>query len=389
MNEDKSIIAYWQYHKTSTKHQRHGTPTEVNVFATKSALIITSQPVQTIINSICNAASGGSKWKHENVPYPYYSEEKEKSGSTIVSYKPDLQIVLTEDDLWKQVQTFNDLDADILLACLAQLLKGPRENDERTVWIFASLLLAYRGIIPVTKADPSSPSGRRSAGHRKEDLEMINRSMWRIQNLWITLEQTVVDQRKSKRSKTGPKYMEYTYDERILSVDGLWRQRELDELPKPGEPPAPPTSPPIGWKIRAGDWLQVFVDQRQVAYLSQSILNYDPYHEMWEKRLARYFFFHYRMNGNHGTLSRNIGTLLDTLSLPVDRRNPTQVTRKPFEKALNRLVKDGHLDSWEYAEEIEYPRSGWLDTWLSNGIKTTVNPPVKKVSEAVQKVITQ
>ncbi len=103
-------------------------------------------------------------------------------------------------------------------------------------------------------------------------------------------------------------------------------------------------------------------------------LKYDPHNEKWEKRLARYFLFHMRMNGRIGVVNREIGPLLETLSLPIDTRFPERNTKQRFEKAMNRLVDDKQIDGWEYAEDMTLPARGWLPTWLNQKISIYFAP---------------
>jgi hypothetical protein len=129
--------------------------------------------------------------------------------------------------------------------------------------------------------------------------------------------------------------------------------------------------------MRAGAWLKTFLESpnRQVAYLCQKTLQYDPYREQWEKRLSRYFMFHIRMNarGSRAMFNREIGKLLKELSLIIDERFP-QRTRDRFEKALTRLVEDRQIDAWLYKAEMQLPARNWLGTWLEQSITVYVAP---------------
>jgi len=86
---------------------------------------------------------------------------------------------------------------------------------------------------------------------------------------------------------------------------------------------------------------------------------------MWEKRLGRYFTFHMRMDPRGGTtITREIGMLIEELSLPINHRDPEK-TRQRMEKALKYLVSDGIISAWNYhAENPKLPSRKWLETWL-------------------------
>ena len=332
-------------------------------------MISSCLPFQAVVASIHNAASGGDGWQHSTDQAPYFLYEK-GSGNTIVEYKEGYQDEVFNDQttacLWKQVQQFTDLDTDVLLAMMAHLIKCPEEDG--STWFFASTFLDYRGVKPRMQAD--TPGGaKRRAGHRQEDLADVGKSVDRIGKIWMTISQFIEEEtagatsRRKRRSRC-----QYSHRGRLLCIEEAWTQRELD-TDEPGME--------IGWKIRAGSWLKIFLESpnRQVAYLCQKTLQYDPYREHWEKRLSRYFLFHLRMNarGSSVVFNREIGKLLKELSLPIEEERP-QRTRDRFEKALNKLVEDRQLDAWQYKAEGQLPARHWLGTWLKQNITVYVAP---------------
>jgi hypothetical protein len=117
-----------------------------------------------------------------------------------------------------------------------------------------------------------------------------------------------------------------------------------------------------------------------VARVLQQALRYDPYHERWEKRLARYFTFHLRIGRKGGDpLPRRIGAVLDELRLSISRRNPS-VSRERFEKAMDRLVADGVVGGWGYSARAKatlakLPARGWLKDWLGCTVEVRVLRP--------------
>jgi len=126
---------------------------------------------------------------------------------------------------------------------------------------------------------------------------------------------------------------------------------------------------------------------KQIAWLCQQVLHYDPYRQIWEKRLARYCLFHLRLYASGGgTITRTLGTLINELSLSVDQRNPEK-TRKRFEQAMQCLEKDRQIESWAYAHDNEHlPRVHWLEIWLSWKVHITcapLNPFQRDLEEAM------
>jgi hypothetical protein len=136
----------------------------------------------------------------------------------------------------------------------------------------------------------------------------------------------------------------------------------------------------VAWRYKPGTWAAPFLAAPNLhfALLCQTTLQYDPYREQWEKRLARYFMFYLRISGgpNYGgtTIRRAVGDLLTELELPLDTTNP-QRTRKRFEQALARLVADRVIDAWDYAKDNpELPRRSWLPAWQQWGVYVTAAP---------------
>ena len=356
-------------------------PIVANIFAPGQAMISSCLPFQAVVSSIHNAASGADKWQHPTDQAPSFLYQKD-SGNTIIEYKGGQKDEVFNDQttafLWQQVQQFTDLDNDVLLAMIAHLIKCA-EKDGST-WFFASNFLDYRGVKPIMKHDTPSGHARR-AGHRQKDIAEVGKSVERIGNIWMIINQVIEEETAGATSRRKRrKRKEYSHRGRLLCIEEAWTQREL-ATNEPGIE--------IGWKMRAGSWLKVFLESpnRQVAYLCQKTLQYDPYREHWEKRLSRYLMFHLRMNagGSSVMFNREIGKLLKELSLPIDERFP-QRTRDCFEKALTKLVEDRQIDAWQYKAEVQLPTRNWLGTWLEQSITVYVAPtkpiPVEQEDEA-------
>jgi DNA-binding XRE family transcriptional regulator len=122
---------------------------------------------------------------------------------------------------------------------------------------------------------------------------------------------------------------------------------------------------------------------RQLALLSSEALRYDPYRQRPEKRLARYLSWQWRVGAHNGDFVRTyrISTLLDELGLELDEREPG-ATRERFEKALDCLLEDRMVSSWQYGEnwrEEDLPRKNWLPLWLEARIVVEA-PDVIKIA---------
>ncbi len=365
---------YWQLHQDTVGLDASSPPRRlpaVPVVVDKGALIASAIPVQAVIAAYSNAQSGAEQWSiKKHLPTYAFSRA---DGTTHIQMRPgDPEAALdavTIQSLWEQVRNLTDNDGDVLLTLIAQAIAAPHDEKGGT-WITSKAILDYRGIKPIMKKE----NGRvRRAGHRQENLADVAACISRMNNTWITVEQWIEDdinqEQQKKRSKKQKKYL-YTRDSRLIVVTDTIKQHELvreSESKTSREIESERPSLSVAWRYQLGSWLDPFLQgaNRQVAWLLQQVLSYDPYHQMWEKRLGRYFTFHMRMDPRGGTtITREIGMLIEELSLPINHRDPEK-TRQRMEKALKYLVSDGIISAWNYhAENPKLPSRKWLETWL-------------------------
>ncbi len=314
----------------------------------------TSQPFITTVESIQNAASGASRWRKANRQPPHYTRQTAKSSTTIEYGRTHQEQLFTDRailNLWRDVQEFSDRDADLLLSIFSAIIR--ETNGSGAAWIWASHFLDQRGVKPIIKRE----GGRsRRAGHRVEDVVDIDQAIYRLSKLWITIEEIFPARRKGSKARV------YRHQGRVLMVVETWSQETLDTEDETTE------CLPVAWKIRAGDWLMEYLQApRYVAALCDQSLTYDPYHEMWEKRLSRYFLFFLRINAKHSSsqMLRSVEELLHANSLPINQNDPRK-TRERFEKAMTRLLADHQIDQWEYLPKSmrTLPAKKWLPSWL-------------------------
>jgi len=371
-------VCYWEFHRA----QQHATSVEQGSYRTlpaiphiisRGALIAaTPLPVEAVIMAYSNAQHGASQWETKGL-LPTFAYRRDE-GVTQLQIRPsDEETVLdpsTIETLWQQVRQLSDIDGDVLLTLIAQAIASP---EKANVWITGKAILDYRGIQPMMKREANGK--KRRAGHRQEDLEEVAACIGRMSSTWISVEQWIEDdemmlpislKRRKKQQKQDGRYL-YTRESRLVIITEIIRQHELRQDGK-GEDSGK-LSLAVAWRYQLGSWLDPFLKgaNRQVAWLLQQVLSYDPYHQIWEKRLARYFTFHMRIASamRSVTLCREIGILIGELSLPINRRDPEK-TRQRFEKAMDRLVQDHIIATWSYLpEEFKLPLRKWLETWLS------------------------
>jgi len=327
-------------------------------------------PFQAAIASIHDAASKATKWVQTEDHAPYFRYEK-PSGSSIIEYKTGRKDEVfnskTTTSLWQQVQKFSDSSNDVLLALCAHFIR-PSEEDG-TTWFFASQYLSDRGLAKITKGENTVQ--RRTAGHRHEDIAEVGNHLDLLENIWITIDQTIDQPSNGKKKR---KKRQFTHQGRLLMIEERITQKDLH-----GENNS---DLEIAWRIRPGSWLRPFLEapNRQVANLFQKSLQYDPYRQQWEKRLSRYFMFfgHMETRGGGGTFNRNIKKLLQEVSLSVDSEHPKR-TKKRFEEAMNQLVADNIINEWYYQGSVDTAKRGWVTSWLDLMITIHI-APVKRLT---------
>jgi hypothetical protein len=384
---------YWDHHHQQIHSVTSIPPVipEIPNVINQGVLLPAPLPLQAILASYSNAQNGASRWgTGENLPFvlshqlskelPTF-EYKREDGTTWLQLRPQTPDITLEpsavEPLWEQVRHLSDVDGDILLTLIAQAIAAPDEKG--SVWITSKAILDYRGIQPIMKKENGK---KRRAGHRQEDLQEIAACIQRMSDTWISIEQWIIDEKKGDQLKNQPRKKKgktlYTHDSRLLIIMDEIRQHQLTQgntLQKTGKPLT------VAWRYQLGSWLEPFLSgaNYQVVWLLQQVLHYDHYHQTWEKRLARYFTFHLRMNIEKGNTSliRGVGLLIEELSLSINHRDPEK-TRQRFHKAMLRLENDQIISGWSYVETPTLPSRKWLETWLTWKIEIVAAPIISR-----------
>jgi len=325
--------------------------------------------LETMLQGFQDAAEGASNWTDfEGTTTPTYRHlvgRKGKEGIVDLSVRRQDGEALVGDTiltaLWDQVRELDDLTGDVLLAAVTQWLSQPEEGS---TWITADAILDYRGIKPKTNVDERGH--RRRAGHHLEHRAAVAQAFEQLDHLWLNIDNVEVIELDGKRRKPRRLYME----SKAISISDRISQGGLGG-----------GHMPIAWHYRPGEWVQPFLQEgfRQTALLAQQSLRYDPYREAWEKRLSRYFAFHWRIQAHQGNYEQpyRVGTLLKAIAMEPNEERPNR-TRERLEKALDRLQHDGVIACWEYKKGYEeaLPTKGWLPIWLKWTVLVAPSPEV-------------
>ena len=265
-------------------------------------------------------------------------------------------------DLWERTRALDDLTSDTLLVCLAQWAAAAGGKPDHAVWITADAVLDARGIKRSTK--PGEPS-KWQHGHRSQDRRAAGRALAQLDSIWLRMVniQLAVGRR-------GKKPDAVTVESRALAMLDVVRQ---DALAMDCE-----SSVFLAARVMPGKWATAFWDTGlwQACQLAKKALDYDPYREQWEKRLAKYLAFHFRYNAKRpGQLHRRVSTLFDAICINPHQDRPHR-RRKRFEQAMARLQTDRVVVNWGYLHDQETSNlraQGWLEQWLQ--WKVFIEPP--------------
>lgn len=374
---------YWHLHQETRLTTQGDRSLPETLYHLKTpALTAMPSLVHSVLNAYSNAQSGADQWKLVDRGYIY--QYQRANDRTEIQLRPHDTEIVDEtmlQSLWERIQSISDLDGDVFLCLLAQWMAAPRDA-QGFVWITAEQILDYRGIRPrmqhVIPSDKTSPMRR--AGHRQENLVEIAASISRIRDTHVSMRQWITEPSRSKRGKGRPKKQLFQEASYLMVIADTVLQREIEWNRTSEATPATNPSLSIAWRYQPGGWQEIFLDgpNRQIAWLIQRALNYDRYHEVFEKRLARYFMFHMgtRLTGTATTCK--IGDILKELSLPINWSDPEK-TRTRFEKAMHRLQSDQQITEWEMAKDYgPLPRRHWLNTWLNYDIRVFTAPLLLK-----------
>jgi DNA-binding XRE family transcriptional regulator len=306
----------------------------------------------------------------EGVPWPTARFQKGNSHGQIqlrpISMDDLDQLLLPPEKIeefaarmWEQREELSDLDADVLdVLCHVWLEQVGSPKD----WAYADVdkLASLRGIQKQKKENGKEgayPKGARVA---------LLKALTHIQNLWLNVGQMEVyegdnyDGRKRKTIKRDVQSRAFMISDRVgqLRIDGFMDVHSFRFQPG----------------ALFGAYL--YGPGRQTALLSAKAIQYDPYRQKWEKRLARYLSWQWRVQARRSDYLRpyRVATLLEAIGGDYFINRPTR-TRERLEKALDLLQADEVIADWYYDrwDEKDAEMASWFEVWKKATI--LIKPP--------------
>jgi hypothetical protein len=306
--------------------------------------------------------------QHEGTPWPTMSLRHVQTRG-IAQLRPavlDDQPLMPPEELdvwtqimWRQREELTDLDADALDALSALWLDQARSPQDDAV-ADVDDFLRLRGLTP--KRDGH---GRRG-GYEPAQRTTMLRALSHIQNLWLDVPEFEVyaslhpERRRRKTTKRAIQSRAFVITDRMgqLRLDGFMDVEKF--IFRPG-------------KIFANF---LFGPGRQTALLSAHALRYDPRTQTWEKRLARYLSWQWRIRARTANYTQpyRVRTLLDAVGKEMVVRRASPI-RERLEKALDTLHRDQVIAAWQYDRWLEETatRRDWAHHWLQATV--LIEPP--------------
>ena len=267
--------------------------------------------------------------------------------------------------MWKQREELSDLDADALdLLCHFWLEQAKKPEDAAIAHI--DEFLEMRGL-----KKNQSGSGRRGGYKQEQRLEML-RALSHIQSIWLKMGQVEIYEENDKNGNSGSSTSygnrKRSQGNRKLPVTKQIESRAFVVTDRLGQLNMDGYMEVEQFKYRPGDLFAHFLlgPGRQTAIMSAKAVQYDPYRQKWEKRLARYLSWQWRIQASRTGYSRpyRVNTLLEVVGEEAGPQRP-HLIRNRLEKALDCLQEDGLIASWQYErwDEEMGGKPGWLQNW--------------------------
>lgn len=257
------------------------------------------------------------------------------------------------DELLGMLSSHAEFTTDIL-DLLTHVYINDAGNDRDLIEIKIDELLELRGLQPKLAGN-----GRRG-GFEREQREQVLHALRILQHLFVDITDIIVYENNKRVQKAIRGRVVRFYCSEHKEVCNF-NDKEL-----------------TSFYVQIGE---IFIDYlsgsgRQVKLLPQKVLTYHPYQRTIEKKMMRYFSWRFRTQARRGDYlqSLKIKTLLRQINFERKSRSPSRF-RDRFEKALDQLMDDRLIASWQYEQWDEgvVERRNWIDDWLEASI--IVLPP--------------
>jgi len=290
----------------------------------------------------------------------YFKEQV--SITTSEEYLSALQETMKEKVLG--LGKHGDLCADIFDIITAKWLKTA-QHEQDTVKISADEFLLARGLKARLQV------GKRG-GFEEEQRRAIQEQIEYLDQAWVTVREMDVIRLTDKGKRKKEKWRE---DKKALIIEGVTGQERLDGRLNIYQ-----------WEVKPGAVFAPFLfgPGRQTALLSCKALQYDFYRQKWEKRIARYLAWIWRINRSNRRETLRVEKLLEAAAVEIDKNRPGR-TRDRLHKALNQLKEDGIITAWkEDTDEGLTARRGWWREWLESKVIITAPKEILQHYEQIE-----
>jgi len=245
-----------------------------------------------------------------------------------------------------ELEKHGHLTADIFDILVNKWLKTAR-YPEAMVKISINDFLEVRGLKPMKRGED------RRSGYTDAQRQQIAQQIDLLDNVYITItEMDVYPKGQKKKSVRG------------LSGRSIIKDMEAGQMDLAGNVKADE------WYLRPGTiFANYFFEPygRQTALLSLMAVQYDPYRQKWEKSLARYLAWIWRIDEGRTREGLLVSKLLEAAGEEFNTRRAS-ITKARLEKALDQLKDDGIIGSWEYNKKIKAAGREWWRKWLDEKI---------------------
>ncbi len=324
-------------------------------------------PSNSAFYNVRGAVSQGNFRQMENSPWPIAQINKGRAVGQAQLLPPGfepnepIQIEVQNDlveQMFRDAAKLSDSDADILDILHAQWLAQARRPSD-------SAMIRLDDLLTMRNLKRKRGAGGRASGYRPSQRASVRDSLQRLENIWITMARLEVYRRR-EGLRRAMRYPISAQSRAFIVTDRVVRERGN------GGPDL------ISFRFRPGDIFSEFLfgPGRQVALLSAKVVEYHPCRRRWEKRLARYFSWLWRIRANSGTYLQalRVSTLLSEVENEITRLTPSSI-RNRLEKALETLEADGIIKAWQYEcwDDSAIKNAGWFEVWRNT--KVIVEPP--------------